>query len=126
MSTALPTDRQFTSHDEWVQAADDVLAVGITDFAQDALGEIVHVELPEVGDTIDAGEAACEIESVKAVAEIYAPVTGEIVAVNEALEDEPELLNSAPYGTWIFKLKATDEVTGLLDAAAYQAKIDEG
>lgn len=125
MSAALPTDRKFTTHDEWVQERDGILFVGITDFAQDALGEIVHVEFPDVGDDLAEGDAAGEIESVKAVAEIYAPVAGEIIAVNEALEDEPELLNSAAYDTWIFQIKASGDTSSLLDAAAYQAKIDE-
>lgn len=128
MSKPLPEDLQYTEHDEWVRTEDGetLLVVGITDFAQDALGEIVHVELPEVGAEVEKGDPAGEIESVKTVAELYAPVSGEIVAVNDALDDEPEVINDDPYGNWIFKVKIADssELAGLLDAAAYQSKID--
>ena len=129
MATPLPEDLLFTSHDEWVrQEDDDIVAIGITDYAQDALGEIVHVEVPEQGDEVAADAAVCEVESVKAVAEIYAPVSGEIVAVNDALDDEPEAINSDPYGSWIFKIKMVDadDLSNLMDAAAYQAKLDAG
>ncbi len=125
----LPEDLQYTTHDEWVRAeeGDTEIVVGITDFAQDALGEIVHVELPEVGIELQQGDPAGEIESVKTVAELYAPVTGEVIAVNDRLDDEPEVLNEAPYEHWIFRMRVADpaELGGLLDAAAYRAKIDE-
>lgn len=130
MSKPLPEDLQYTAHDEWVRTEDGgaLLAVGITDFAQDALGEIVHVELPEVGSELAMGDSAGEIESVKTVAELYSPVAGEIVEVNEALEDEPESLNEAPYSTWIFKIKVAEgaDLSGLLDVAGYQAKLSTG
>ena len=129
MATQIPDDLQFTTHDEWVRLEDgDVIAVGITDHAQDALGEIVHVEVPEVGDEVEADAPVCEVESVKAVAEIYAPAAGEIVEVNDTLDDEPEKINEDPYGSWIYKLKLSDpdELSGLLDAAAYQTKIENG
>lgn len=128
LSNTLPADLQYTSHDEWIRTeGDDTIVIGITDFAQDALGEIVHVELPEVDAELDVGESAGEIESVKAVAEFYAPVAGTVIAVNEDLDDEPEALNEKPYDAWIFKMKVADvaALAGLLDASAYQAKIDE-
>jgi glycine cleavage system H protein len=119
----IPDDLMYTEHDEWVRTEGNVLVVGITDFAQDQLGELVHVELPAVGKKVRAGEVACEVESVKAVAEIFSPVAGEIVAVNEILEDTAERINSDPYGSWIYKVKAEGAPAGLLDAAAYRAKV---
>jgi len=116
-------DRQFTDHDEWVKVEGDVLVVGITDYAQDQLGELVHVELPPIGKKVRAGDVVCEVESVKAVAEIYAPATGEVVEANGALEDAAETINSDPYGAWIYKLRVGAPPTGLLDADAYAAKI---
>lgn len=119
----IPKDLRYTDHDEWVRVEGDVVTVGITDYAQDQLGELVHVELPSVGKKVAKGDAVCEVESVKAVAEIYAPVAGEIVAVNSALEDAAEQINSDPYGAWIYRLKVSAAPTGLLDAAAYAAKV---
>ena len=119
----IPENLKYTDHDEWVRIEGDTIVVGITDFAQDQLGEIVHVELPSVGKKVDHGKVVCEVESVKAVAEIYAPVAGEVVEVNEALEDAAEQINSDPYGAWIYKLKVSGTPTGLLDPAAYKAKI---
>ena len=116
-------DRQYTDHDEWVRTEGDLLVVGISDYAQDQLGELVHVELPAVGKKVRAGEVVCEVESVKAVAEIYAPATGEVAEVNTALEDAAESINSDPYGSWIYKLRVTSPPAGLLDAAAYEAKV---
>ena len=123
----LPQNLKYTEHDEWVRIDGDVAIVGITDFAQDALGEIVHVELPEAEAEIARGDAAGEIESVKTVAELFAPVSGTVVEVNGDLDDAPETLNEDPWGTWIFKVRVSDasELDELLDAAAYQAKIDE-
>ncbi len=121
----IPDDLQYTSHDEWVRADGEHLVVGITDFAQDQLGDIVHVELPEVGASFSAGDVVCEIESVKAVAEIYAPAPGTITAVNEALEDAPESVNSDPYGTWIYKLEFTAPAEGLLGPADYRSKVEQ-
>ena len=128
MATDIPDELRYTAHDEWVREEDDgIIAVGITHHAQDALGEIVHVEVPEVGAEVEADAPICEVESVKAVAEIYAPVDGEVVAVNDALDDEPELINTDPYGSWLFKIKANDvdDLSGLLDAAAYEQKLSE-
>lgn len=119
----VPDNLQYTSHDEWVRVDGDTLVVGISDYAQDQLGELVHVELPPIGKKVKAGEVVCEVESVKAVAEIYAPATGEVVAVNEVLEDAAESLNKDPYGSWIYKLKVETVPSDLMDAAAYRAKI---
>lgn len=127
MASNIPTELSFTEHDEWVRQEDDLAVVGITDHAQDALGEIVHVELPDLDSEVGVGDEVGEIESVKAVAEIYSPVSGVIVEINDALDDEPELLNSDPYANWIYKVKMTDpdELSGLLDAAAYEQKLAE-
>ncbi len=122
----VPQTLRYTAHDEWISVEGDVITVGITDFAQDALGDLVYVELPSVGDDFAAGAAVCEVESTKATAEIYAPVAGTIVEVNDLLDAEPEAINQDPYGKgWIFKLQASDlsGLGALLDGAAYQAKI---
>jgi glycine cleavage system H protein len=119
----VPDNLMYTSHDEWVRIDGDTIVVGISDFAQDQLGELVHVELPAVGKRVKAGDVVCEVESVKAVAEIYSPAGGEVVAVNEVLEDAAEQLNKDPYGSWIYKLKVDAAPAGLMDAAAYRAKI---
>lgn len=128
MSTTDPNLKYATSH-EWVkQFADDVVEVGISDYAQESLGDLVYVDLPQLGDTFSVGEEICSIESVKAASDIYAPVDGQIVAVNDALEDEPELLNSSPYeGGWIFRIKATNlsQLDDLLDADGYDSSIDD-
>jgi len=119
-----PNDRKYTASHEWVQEADGLMVVGVSWFAQDSMGDVVHVELPEVGDTVDAGAAACEIESVKAVSDVYSPVSGEVVEVNEALEDEPETVNSDPYGGgWLFKVKVGGDssASDVMDAEAYQS-----
>jgi glycine cleavage system H protein len=124
----VPAGLSYTSHDEWVKVEGDLatgitVTVGITDYAQDQLGELVHVELPAVGKKVTAGAVVCEVESVKAVAEIYSPVAGEVVEVNAALEDGAEAINKDPYGSWIYKLRASGAPAGLLSAADYQKKI---
>lgn len=121
----IPEDLRYSSHDEWVRVEGDLVVVGITDFAQDQLGELVHVELPEVGDVVDAGDEVCEVESVKAVAEVYSPLGGEVVEVNTSLEDEAEQINETPYGSWLFKLKMTDAsgLDELMSADDYRAKV---
>ena len=122
----VPAELRYTSHDEWVRQDGGILVVGITDFAQDQLGDLVHVELPEVGQTFGQGEAVCEIESVKAVAEVYAPVAGTVLEVNEDLDGSEEQINEDPYGDgWLFKLSITGDTTldHLLDSAAYEAKL---
>ncbi len=124
----LPKELKYATSHEWIRQDDgDVYVVGITDHAQEALGDIVFVEPAEEGAELEAGDAASVVESVKAASDLYTPVTGEIVAFNEALEDAPELINDEPYdGGWIFKVKIADqkELENLLDADAYQAQID--
>jgi glycine cleavage system H protein len=122
----LPNDRKYTSSHEWVKVEGDVLAVGITDNAQDQLGDLVFVGDVNPGATLSAGETAGVVESVKAASDIYAPVDGEIVAFNEALNDQPNLINDAAFDTWIFKIKPTNvaDIEGLLDAAAYEASMN--
>ncbi len=124
-----PADLKYTVEHEWLRQPGETagsLRVGITDYAQDALGDIVYVSLPEVGATVSAGDACGELESTKSVSDVYAPVTGEIVAVNEALDATPELVNSDPYGAgWLFEIAPADAaaVDGLLDAAGYEAQL---
>nr|MBF0684869.1 glycine cleavage system protein GcvH [Pseudomonas sp.] len=124
----LPAELKYTASHEWVRLEDGVLVVGITDPAQDMLGDLVFVGDVKVGARLKAGETAGVVESVKAASDIHAPVEGEIIAFNEALGDTPDLLNTDPYGAWIFKLQASDPaaVTGLMDAQAYQAIVDAG
>lgn len=119
-----PDDLKYTDEHEWVRAGGESVRVGITDFAQDQLGDIVFVQLPDVGTAVSAGDAIGELESTKSVSEVYAPVSGEITAVNEALNATPELVNSDAYGEgWLFELRLSDAgaLDGLMDAAAYQA-----
>ncbi|WP_318519832.1 glycine cleavage system protein GcvH [Photobacterium leiognathi] len=120
---------KFTSSHEWVRDnGDGTVTVGISDHAQGLLGDVVFVDLPEIGDTTDAGDAFSLVESVKAASDIYAPITGEVVAINEDLEDSPELVNDEPYeGGWIaaIKLSDADELAELIDAKAYLASIEE-
>lgn len=113
-----PEDIKYTKSHEWVKKDGDFFLVGITDYAQDQLGDIVYVDFPEIGDEIEAGEALGEIESSKAVSEFNMPITGEVVEVNEILEDSPENLNSDPYGSWIVKIKAenSDDYSNLLNS----------
>lgn len=125
-----PEDLKYTAEHEWVRtpgSAEGSVRVGITDFAQDALGDIVYVSLPQVGDQVTAGESCGELESTKSVSDIYAPLTGEVVSVNDALDATPELVNNDPYeGGWLFELRVADAaaVDALLDAAAYQAGLE--
>ncbi|MBV6285792.1 glycine cleavage system protein GcvH [Pseudomonas aegrilactucae] len=124
----VPAELRFAESHEWARLeADGTITVGISDHAQEALGDVVFVELADVGKVFAAGDAAGVVESVKAASDIYAPVSGEVIAVNEALSNSPELLNSDPYGSWIFKLKPSDkaELDKLLDAAGYKAAIGE-
>ncbi|WP_193073567.1 glycine cleavage system protein GcvH [Pseudomonas sp. FME51] len=122
-----PSELRYASSHEWTrQEADGTVTVGITNHAQDALGDVVFVELPEVGRQVQAGEECAVVESVKAASDIYAPVSGEVLANNEALVDAPELLNSDPYGAaWLFKIQPADasELDQLLDAEGYQASL---
>ena len=124
----VPTNLHYTKTHEWVRIEGNVLFVGITDFAQEALTEVVWVDLAEVGTTVQAMESCASVESVKSVSEINSPVDGEVLESNTALEDNPEMVNENPYGDgWIFKLQPTDisDIEGLLDAVAYTALIGE-
>lgn len=125
MSKVLENLRYADSH-EWVKVEGDIATVGITDYAQHALGNIVYVDMPEVGDEVTAGEEFGAVESVKAASDLISPISGEVVEVNEALEDSPELINADAFENWIMKVKLSDasEVDALLDAAAY-AKVCE-
>jgi glycine cleavage system H protein len=123
---SIPSDRKYAASHEWIKTDGDVMIVGITESAQDQLGDLVFVGDIRVGAKLKSGETAGVVESVKAASDIYAPITGEVVAFNVALNDSPEKINTDPYGTWIFKLKpdnATD-LDALLDSAAYQAIVD--
>lgn len=123
---SIPADLKYTESHEWVRAeADGTLTIGITDHAQEALGDIVFLELPAAGRTVAAGDAVAVIESVKAASDIYAPVAGEIVDANTALVDTPDQVNGTPYESWLFKIKpaAGASLDGLLDAAGYEKAI---
>ena len=117
----LPDDIRYTDEHEWARISGDIARIGVSDYAQDQLGDIVFVELPAVGDTIAKGEVFGTLESVKAVSELYLPLSGEVVAVNTALTDAPELINQDPYAAWIIEVRPTDagEYDQLLSAAAY-------
>lgn len=124
----IPADLRFAESHEWARLeADGSITVGISDHAQEALGDVVFVELPEVGKVFKAADTAGVVESVKAASDIYSPVSGEVIAVNEGLADAPEGLNDDSYANWIFKLKPTNtaELEKLLDAAGYKAAIGE-
>ena len=117
----LPDDLRYTDEHEWARITGDIARIGVSDYAQDQLGDIVFVELPAVGDTIARGEVFGTLESVKAVSELYLPLSGEVVAVNTVLTDAPELINQDPYAAWIIEVRPTDagEYDQLLTAAAY-------
>lgn len=121
----IPEDLKYMESHEWVKVEDDVAIVGISEHAAEQLGEIVFVELPDEGDEFGAGDDAANIESAKAVGEVKAPVSGEVIEVNEDLEDEPEKINEAPYEAFLFKIKMSDpsEVDKLLDAAGYKGTL---
>ncbi|MCW5557350.1 MAG: glycine cleavage system protein GcvH [Verrucomicrobiae bacterium] len=126
MSSQVPNDLRYAKSHEWVLVHEDAATVGITDHAQHELTDVVFVELPNVGRSVKAGEACAVVESVKTASDIYSPVTGEIVAVNKALTDNPALVNTAPFGDgWFFKVKLSNapEVEGLLTPEAYRAQI---
>ena len=124
-----PDDLKYTTEHEWVRTPGEhegSVRIGITHFAQEALGDIVYVSLPEVGDAVEAGTTCGELESTKSVSDVYAPITGEVVGRNEALDATPELVNNDPYaGGWLFEVVPADaaELDGLLDAAAYEASL---
>jgi glycine cleavage system H protein len=127
MSYEIPSDLLFLDTHEWIEHSEDAARVGISEFAQEELGDVVFVELPSVGDDLTAGEDFGVVESIKAVSDIYAPVSGEVVAVNEALIDQPELINEDPYGEgWLLEVEPSDpdEFEALLDADAYAEQIE--
>ena len=116
-----PAEMKYSKDHEWMKEEDGVVVVGISDFAQDALGDVVFVNLPGEGDEVTAGEAFGDVESVKAVSDLVSPVSGTVCAVNEDLLDEPEQLNKAPYDAWLIKVENVSDTEELLDAAAYEA-----
>ncbi len=123
-----PDELKYTEEHEWVLIEDDIATIGITDFAQDQLGDVVFVELPDVGDELQAGKTFGVVESVKAVSDIYAPLTGEVVEVNSDLPDEPEMVNTSPYEDgWMIKIRIAnpDELEQLQDASTYQEFIEQ-
>ena len=122
---AYPDDRKYTKEHEWVRLAGDLAEVGITDFAQEQLGDVVYMELPEVGARLTSGQAFGSIESVKAVSELFAPVSGEVVEVNTPLRDRPEGVNKDPHGSWMVKVRIANpgETAALLDAAQYERSL---
>lgn len=124
----VPANLSYTAEHEWVTSLTDegTVRIGITDHAQDSLGDVVYVDLPEVGDSLEANESFGEVESTKSVSDLFAPINGEVVKINEALEDDAALVNSDPYGEgWLIEVKPADEaeLEGLLDADAYKAEI---
>ena len=125
-----PEDLKYTAEHEWLKAGEEgPVRVGITDFAQDQLGDIVYVQLPDVGATVRAGDSCGELESTKSVSDLFAPVNGTVTAVNEALADQPDLVNSDPYGEgWLLDIDVEDpaEVAALMDAEAYKGQLDQG
>lgn len=126
--SVIPENLKYTKTHEWARLeGDGTVTVGITDHAQSQLGDLVFVELPEVGTTVAAGRECAVVESVKAAADVYSPLNGKVLAVNEALTDSPELINEEPYGKgWLFRLSTTDSLDGLLDAAAYaEAEVEQ-
>ena len=126
-----PSDLKFLASHEWIRLIDDnVVVVGISDHAQDQLGDVVFVELPSIGDSVVSGDEAAVVESVKAASEVYSPFTGEVIEVNEALEGNPELVNSSPYEDgWFFKLKVSDEnlenIHSFMNADSYLSRLDD-
>lgn len=126
----IPEELKYTEEHEWVlRTGEDTVRVGITDYAQEQLGEVVFVQLPELGEQVGAGQTLGEVESTKSVSDIYAPLAGEVVARNDSLDQQPDLVNSDPYGEgWIVELRLTDPaaVDDLLDAAAYQEIVEQG
>jgi glycine cleavage system H protein len=117
-----PADRKYTKDHEWIRISGDTAEIGITDFAQQQLGDVVFVDLPEPGKSITAGDSFGSIESVKAVSELYAPMSGEVVEINGSLKDRPEVINKDPHATWMIKVRLTNtgDTAALLDSAQYQ------
>ncbi len=124
----MPENLRYATTHEWSKLEDNnIVRVGITDFAQEELGDLVYIELPEMGKLLDAGEQCAVVESVKTASDLFSPVTGKVVAINETLEDGPEQVNDDPYDTWLFCIKANDptELENLMDAKSYQQMIED-
>ena len=122
----IPDTLKYTKSHEWVLTLEDgAVRIGLTDYAQQELGDLVFVDLPQAGDAVTAGESCCEVESVKAVSPVYSPVSGTVRAVNEALLDAPETINNAPYDAWLIEVEDVSDMGELLDAAAYEQVIAE-
>jgi len=125
----IPSELRYTKSHEWLRKEEDgTVTVGVTDHAQEALGDLVFVELPEVGSTFAAEDACCVVESVKAASDVYMPITGEVVLINDRLEEEPEIINSSPYDDgWLFSIKPEnmDDMDELMDGSAYEQELDE-
>ena len=124
----VPTELKYTKSHEWLRLEDDgLITIGISDHAQELLGDLVFVELPEAGTEFVAGDECCVVESVKAASDVYMPISGEITEINEALADEPEIINTSPYDNgWLFKVQpSAEEIDELMDAEAYQAEIED-
>lgn len=120
----VPGNLKYTASHEWVRTeADGTVTVGITDFAQDALGDLVFIELPDVGRTLAAGESCAVVESVKAASDVYAPIAGEVVAINESLKDAPEALNADAFAAWMWKMKPVGDTASLMTAETYKQNI---
>ena len=119
---AYPADLKYTKDHEWIRIAGDTAEIGITDYAQEQLGDVVYVDLPEVGQTLSAGDSFGSIESVKAVSELFSPMSGEVTAVNQQLKEHPEIVNTLPHETWMVRIRLTDTGAqdGLLDSGQYE------
>lgn len=120
-----PEELKYSASHEWLKEEEDLKVIGITDYAQDALGDIVFINLPEIGDEVTAGEPFGDIESVKSVSDLFSPVSGTVAEINEILIDEPQLVNEDPYEAWIIKVSDVTETEELLDAAGYEKVIEE-
>ena len=116
----VPAELKYTKSHEWVKEEDGLYVVGLTDFAQDALGDLVFINMPEEGDDVASGESFADVESVKAVSDVFSPVSGTVAEVNEGLIDEPALINQEPYEQWLIKVKDVSDTEELMDAAAYE------
>ena len=117
----IPAELKYTDSHEWVSESDGVWTVGLTDYAQEQLGDLVFVNLPETGDSVEAGESFADVESVKAVSDVYSPVTGTVCEVNEELADAPESINEDAYGAWLIRVEGVEGTVELMDAEAYEA-----
>ena len=117
----IPADLRYTASHEWIKNENDLVVIGLTDFAQSSLGDIVFIELPEEGDAVTMGESFADVESVKAVSGVFSPVSGTVAAVNSALIDNPAMLNEDPYGAWLIKVSDVTETGEMLDGAGYEA-----